>query len=257
MVWCLSFRKQRAASCPSARPGCANGKGVRRDPKRNEIDRPTGQFRLSFWVEAPWSALRGWPLSNRTNNAARPSSRASADRVFCLRLTGRNRQLLRSNVDSDPRSVPCRRSACRRCSASPCSSDVRHLRRRDCGDPRRLRSGRRVRRCGRAAPALPWHHRLPRWRGNASEPLLDGNLCPCRSARRRGCAPARTDAWRGRRLVGAAAHSLASVGALRVRSAQRFGVSQQRCFSEPNDIEVWPSHRASRLAAARFGRIRM
>ena len=63
MVWCLSFRKQRAASCPSARPGCASGKGVRRDPKRNEIDRPTGQFRLSFWVEAPWSALRGWPLS--------------------------------------------------------------------------------------------------------------------------------------------------------------------------------------------------
>jgi len=59
MVWCLSFRKQRAASCPSARPGCANGKGVLRDPKRNEIDRPTGQFRLSFWVEAPWSALRG------------------------------------------------------------------------------------------------------------------------------------------------------------------------------------------------------
>src|ERR1700721_2035970 len=85
MVWCLSFRKQRAASCPSARPGCANGKGVLRDPKRNEIDCPTGQFRLSFWVEAPWSALRGWPLSNRTNNAARPASRASADLVSCLR----------------------------------------------------------------------------------------------------------------------------------------------------------------------------
>ena len=84
MVWCLSFRKQRAASCPSARPGCANGKGVRRDPKRNEIDRPTGQFRLSFWVEAPWSALRGWPLSNRTDNAARPSSRTSEVLVFCL-----------------------------------------------------------------------------------------------------------------------------------------------------------------------------
>src|SRR3984885_8795284 len=84
MVWCLSFQKQRAASCPSARPGCANGKGVLRDPKRNEIDCPTGQFRLSFWVEASWSALRGWPLSNRTNNAARPSSRASEDLASCL-----------------------------------------------------------------------------------------------------------------------------------------------------------------------------
>src|SRR6202012_647268 len=29
------------------------------------------KFRLSFWVEAPWSALRGSPLSNRTNNAER------------------------------------------------------------------------------------------------------------------------------------------------------------------------------------------
>ena len=80
MVWGLSFRKQRAASCPSARPGCANGKGVRRDPKRNEIDRPTGQFRLSFWVEAPCSALRGWPLSNPTDNfraAMKPRVRRS------------------------------------------------------------------------------------------------------------------------------------------------------------------------------------
>jgi len=38
MVWCLSLRKQRAASCRSARPGCANGKGLRGDPERNEID---------------------------------------------------------------------------------------------------------------------------------------------------------------------------------------------------------------------------
>src|ERR1019366_4033793 len=38
MVWCLSLRKQRAASCRSARPGCASGKGLRGDPKRNEID---------------------------------------------------------------------------------------------------------------------------------------------------------------------------------------------------------------------------
>src|ERR1700733_4939396 len=84
MVWCLSFQKQRAASCPSARPGCANGKGVLRDPKRNEIDCPTGKFRLSFWVEAPWSALRGWPLSNRADYTARPTSRASEVLVFCL-----------------------------------------------------------------------------------------------------------------------------------------------------------------------------
>ena len=38
MVWCLSLRKQRAASCRSARPGCASGKGLRGDPERNEID---------------------------------------------------------------------------------------------------------------------------------------------------------------------------------------------------------------------------
>src|ERR1019366_10030635 len=38
MVWCLSLRKQRAASCPSARPGCASGKGLRGEPERNEID---------------------------------------------------------------------------------------------------------------------------------------------------------------------------------------------------------------------------
>src|ERR1700728_5360503 len=37
MVRCLSCRKQRAASCPSARPGCASGKGLRGDPERNEI----------------------------------------------------------------------------------------------------------------------------------------------------------------------------------------------------------------------------
>jgi hypothetical protein len=57
-------------------------KGVRRNPKRNEIDR--GKFCLSFWVEAPCSAPRGWPR--------RVSSRPTPPTVYhaSLRDTGSN-----------------------------------------------------------------------------------------------------------------------------------------------------------------------
>ena len=58
MVWCLSFRKQRAASSARRRDrGVQTERGFAGTPKRNEIDRPTGQFRLSFWVEAPLEEL--------------------------------------------------------------------------------------------------------------------------------------------------------------------------------------------------------
>jgi hypothetical protein len=45
---------QRAAPLPVGETGVASGKGLRRDPKRNEID-AFGNF-VAFWVEAPCSA---------------------------------------------------------------------------------------------------------------------------------------------------------------------------------------------------------
>jgi len=70
MVWCLSLRKQRAASCRSARPGCANGKGLRGDPERNEID-GSGHFVFD---------LGGSPLERAEGLAPKPCE-AGAGRV--------------------------------------------------------------------------------------------------------------------------------------------------------------------------------
>src|SRR5665213_4276558 len=70
MVWCLSLRKQRAASCRSARPGCANGKGLRGDPERNEID-GFGHFVFD---------LGGSPLERAEGLAPKPCE-AGAGRV--------------------------------------------------------------------------------------------------------------------------------------------------------------------------------
>ena len=69
---------------PVGETGVCKRKGGSQGPETQRNCR-LRKFRLSFWVEAPWSALRGWPLSNQTNNAARPSSRASEDLVSCLR----------------------------------------------------------------------------------------------------------------------------------------------------------------------------
>ena len=69
---------------PVGETGVCKRKGGSQGPETQRNCR-LRKFRLSFWVEAPWSALRGWPLSNQTNNAARPSSRASKDLVSCLR----------------------------------------------------------------------------------------------------------------------------------------------------------------------------
>src|ERR1019366_1734493 len=73
MVWCLSLRKQRAASCPSARPGCASGKGLRGDPERNEID----GFGIFVFV------LGGSPLERAEGLAPKPCE-AGAGRVCRL-----------------------------------------------------------------------------------------------------------------------------------------------------------------------------
>src|SRR5450631_4369360 len=70
MVWCLSLRKQRAASCRSARPGCASGKGLRGDPERNEID-GFGHFVFD---------LGGSPLERAEGLAPKPCE-AGAGRV--------------------------------------------------------------------------------------------------------------------------------------------------------------------------------
>src|ERR1700739_1143115 len=74
-----------AARCflPVGETGVCKRKGGSQGPETQRNCR-LRKFGLSFWVEAPGSALRGWPLSNRTNNAARPSSRASEDLVSCL-----------------------------------------------------------------------------------------------------------------------------------------------------------------------------
>ena len=83
------------------------------------------------------------------------------DNMTTRMSSGRRRAPLNSRRKADlhTRVAPPRRSACRRCFTSPCSRYVRHLRGRGGGDPRGLRSGWRVGRCGRAAPALPRHHR--------------------------------------------------------------------------------------------------
>src|ERR1039457_6417342 len=70
MVWCLSLREQRAASCRSARPGCASGKGLRGDPERNEID-GFGHFVFD---------LGGSPLERAEGLAPKPCE-AGAGRV--------------------------------------------------------------------------------------------------------------------------------------------------------------------------------
>jgi hypothetical protein len=70
MVWGLSLRKQRAASCRSARPGCASGKGLRGDPERNEID-GFGHFVFD---------LGGSPLERAEGLAPKPCE-AGAGRV--------------------------------------------------------------------------------------------------------------------------------------------------------------------------------
>src|ERR1700728_579134 len=54
----------KAARCflPVGETGVCKRKGGSQGPETQRHCR-LRKFRLSFWVEAPWSALRGWPLS--------------------------------------------------------------------------------------------------------------------------------------------------------------------------------------------------
>jgi hypothetical protein len=104
-VWCLSFRKQRAASCPSARPGCASGKGIRGEPERNEID---GFGHFVF-------VLGGSPLEYAEGLAPKPceagSGRVCGLMCACVRnrhprgprrLTARGGRFFSARVESGP-----------------------------------------------------------------------------------------------------------------------------------------------------------